>query len=103
MGKGAGFGMPTGRSESERTLPRRVPADHEQLGAAPAAVLREMLHADETTLQVLREPGKKAQSKSYSKANHNGLETHIHFSLLEHYLDFPTVGVMDKDFLIQKA
>ena len=28
-------------------------------------VLREVLHADETTLQVLREPGKKAQSKSY--------------------------------------
>ncbi len=28
-------------------------------------VKREVLHADETTLQVLREPGKKAQSKSY--------------------------------------
>jgi transposase len=32
---------------------------HEQLSA------REVLHADETTLQVLREPGRKAQSKSY--------------------------------------
>lgn len=32
---------------------------HEQLCA------REVLHADETTLQVLREPGKSAQSKSY--------------------------------------
>lgn len=28
-------------------------------------LLREVLHADETTLQVLKEPGKKAQSKSY--------------------------------------
>ena len=28
-------------------------------------VKREVLHADETTLQVLREPGKKAQTKSY--------------------------------------
>jgi len=28
-------------------------------------VKREILHADETTLQVLREPGKKAQAKSY--------------------------------------
>lgn len=28
-------------------------------------VLRELLHADETTLQVLHEPGKKAQAKSY--------------------------------------
>ncbi len=28
-------------------------------------VKREVLHADETTLQVLREPGKKAQAKSY--------------------------------------
>jgi len=28
-------------------------------------LLREVLHADETTLQVLREPGKTAQSKSY--------------------------------------
>ena len=27
--------------------------------------LREVLHADETTLQVLHEPGRKAQSKSY--------------------------------------
>ena len=26
---------------------------------------REVLHADETTLQVLHEPGKKAQSESY--------------------------------------
>lgn len=26
---------------------------------------REVLHADETTLQVLRKPGKSAQSKSY--------------------------------------
>ena len=28
-------------------------------------VKREVLHADETTLQVLHEPGKKAQTKSY--------------------------------------
>ncbi|MCL1810475.1 MAG: IS66 family transposase [Clostridiales bacterium] len=28
-------------------------------------LMREVLHADETTFQVLREPGKKAQSKSY--------------------------------------
>lgn len=34
---------------------------HEQL------CRREVLHADETTLQVLHEPGKKAQSKSYTR------------------------------------
>lgn len=56
-----------------------VPADHVELdftgsgGLAETGirelhkrlVQRDVLHADETTLQVLREPGKSAQSKSY--------------------------------------
>ena len=56
-----------------------VPADHVQLdiagsgrlaeagvrGVAQTLVQRDVLHADEATLQVLREPGKSAQSKSY--------------------------------------
>jgi len=50
-------------------------ADHVQLGAAEHIlthgelhrhlVKHEMLYADEPTLHVLREPGKKAQAKSY--------------------------------------
>ena len=39
---------------------------HQQL------VKREVLHADETTLQVLHEPGKKAQTKSYMWAYRPG-------------------------------
>ena len=44
---------------SERWLEPVYDALHRQL------VQLEVLHADETTLQVLREPGKKAQTKSY--------------------------------------
>ena len=39
----------------------------------------------------------------YCGTNHKGFETHIHFLLLEHDLNFPTMGVMRKNFLIRKA
>ena len=44
---------------SEHWLEPVYEALHRQL------ILRQVLHADETTLQVLHEPGKKAQTKSY--------------------------------------
>ena len=46
------------RAEEDHLLPVYEEL-HRQL------VKREVLHADETTLQVLHEPGKKAQTKSY--------------------------------------
>ena len=38
-----------------------------------------------------------------SGTNHKGFEAHIHFLLLEHDLNFPSMGVMRKDFPIRKA
>ena len=37
------------------------------------------------------------------RANHKGLEAHIHFLLLEHDFNVPAVGVMGKDLLIRKG
>ena len=35
--------------------------------------------------------------------NHKGFESHIHFLLLEHDLNFPAMGVMRKNFSIRKV
>ena len=39
----------------------------------------------------------------YCRTNHKGFETHIHFLLLKHDLNFPAMGVMRKNFPIRKA
>ena len=39
----------------------------------------------------------------YCRTNHKGFEAHIHFLLFEHDLNFPTMGIMCKDFLVRKA
>ena len=48
---------------------------------------RNVLHADETTLQVLREPGKTAQSKSYMWLYRTGGDAHHPIVLLEYQPD----------------
>ena len=47
----------------------------------------DILHADETVLQVLREPGKSAQSKSYMWAYRTSGDTDQHIILLEYQPD----------------
>ena len=53
----------------------------------------DIIHADETTLQVLKEPGKKAQSNSYmwlyrtSKYNNSGSEVRYPIVLYEYQPD----------------
>ena len=39
----------------------------------------------------------------FSGTDHKGFETHIHFMLLEHDLNFPSVGIMRKNFPIRKG
>ena len=39
----------------------------------------------------------------FSRANHEGFEAHIHFLLLKHDLNLPTVSIMVKDHLIRQA
>ena len=39
----------------------------------------------------------------FSGTDHKGFETHIHFLLLEHDLNFPSVGIMRKNFPIRKG
>jgi hypothetical protein len=51
---------------------------------------REVLHADETTLQVLREPGKTAQSKSYMWLYRTGGDTDHPIVLYEYQPDRKT-------------
>ena len=50
-------------------------------------VTREVLHADETTLQVLHEPGKKAQSKSYMWLYRTGGDAEHPIALYEYQPD----------------
>jgi len=52
--------------------------------------LRDVLHADETTLQVLREPGKAAQSKSYMWLYRTGGEDAHPIVLIEYQPDRKT-------------
>jgi len=47
-------------------------------------VKRDVLHADETTLQVLREPGKKAQAKSYMWLYETGRDGGVPIVLYEY-------------------
>ena len=49
--------------------------------------LRNVLHADETTLQVLREPGKTAQSKSYMWLYRTGSDAHHPIVLYDYQPD----------------
>ena len=44
-------------------------------------VKEKSLHADETTLQVLKEPGKSAQSKSYMWLYRTGTVSYTHLTL----------------------
>jgi transposase len=50
-------------------------------------LMREILHADETTVQVLREPGKKAQSKSYMWLYRTSGDTDKHIVYFEYKPD----------------
>jgi transposase len=47
-------------------------------------LLRDILHADETTLQVVKEDGRKASRKSYMWMYHTGRETQRHVALFEY-------------------